>query len=228
MAKVIFIGSGFPRPKLVASATSTAETITVPANSQEGDTLILIDFGQHNSTGLTKVIPTGFTEIATTENSPANSRRTVSSCRLAPASYGSTVLTGQNAGTENRKILLVFRGGRRPTSLTPVAVDGAEAAGNMAAQTITVSGGTAPLIAFASYAATPAVVGGTPDIDPRTFTISGSDAKDGEVSNVDVDAALWVAFKSFYFGGTLSDITADMEDEGTANHLQTNYIELSA
>jgi hypothetical protein len=220
-----FIGSAAPRPKLLASVTSTTSTITVPATVKKGDYLVLSDFATTSSGSPTSVIPSGFSEVKTT--GPAGNRKVITSRKIAVGTEASTILTGMNGNRTNSKILLVFRGGKPPVSDNLSTPLDQETQGNPTPQTVAASGGTPPLLIFGVYTAMPNALGIIPSIDPRTLTIGGNDAKDGEVGVEIVNSAHWVAFRAFYFGQTPADAIVDMEDEGSLNMMQSFYSELS-
>jgi hypothetical protein len=91
-----------------ASANSNTSTITVPSQVVPGDFLVLFDIAFNPTTNPTKVIPSGFTELATATGS--NGRINTSYKQVLDASDSNTVLTGMDGATSNNKILLVLRG----------------------------------------------------------------------------------------------------------------------
>lgn len=220
---VTFIGGGFPRPTLFTSVISDTDQITIPASVREGDLLVLADFARNSASAVTNVVPTGFTQIVTTAQPTFGFHRTTTSFKVADSDDESDVLTGMDGDAYERKILLVFRGGKKITAAAAQDPDGVQSDGNPSAQTVTSSGGTAPLVVLGIYAAFAAVGA----IDPRSMTVSSVDVKDGEVSNEDGgQPSLWVAFKWYYHGQSVPDVVVDMDDEG-ANFLQSCYIEVS-
>jgi hypothetical protein len=193
-----------------ASATSTAATVTGPASIQAGDVLLLGDRAR-NTVGLpTAVIPTGFTEIASTASDGTTSRTRLS-YKIADGSEASASITGMDGTSTDNKVLLVFRPSTPATVLT-FADPGQETTDvNPTSQTITASGGAVPLIVGATYGSSAAV-------DPRSST----PAMDAEVSSSTL----------FYFGYKIynsapSDHTVDMDDEGATNTLQSFYVEVA-
>lgn len=212
-----------------ADATSSAETITAPADIQAGDLLVLYDRGYGASgSGLpATVVPSGFSVAANTTYSDAVNLiyvRQIISCKIADGSEASASLSGMpdaEPGTDPYKILLVFRPDVPAASFAVNDASGEATIGNPAAQTITASGGDGPLVVLGAYST---VSGGT--VDPRTFTVAAVAAKDGEVN---VSTHSYLAWK--IYDSAPADVVVDMEDENAGgNHpniLQGLYIELS-
>jgi hypothetical protein len=194
-----------------ASATSTASTITWPAVAA-GDIAVLFDYAQSGSTP-SSVTPDGFTNMC---NSSDADERAMTSFKLCNGSESGS-LTGMNGATTNRKAMVTFR-------CAPGAGYAAHAGntsggftnndpGNI---TVTSGSGRTPLIVVACYRSTGAV-------NPRTFTVGGSAAKDGEVSFH--TNTFYIAWK-FYLSEP-SDVVIDMDDEGDSNCQQGAYIYLA-
>jgi len=194
---------------LFDSNTSEATTISVPAGVQAGDLLVLADLALSAN-----VLPTDFTQIAT---DVVNTLRLSTSFKLATGSE--TTITGMSGSGAVSKILAVFRPNGTVASYGVFDAEQAATGGNPAGQTITSSGGTAPLIAFGFWGAN-----GT--VDPRAMT----PAKDAEL-NQDWDSntdALYIAWKFYDVGETPANVTVDMNDEGNANNMQSCYIQANA
>lgn len=195
-----------------ASATSTSSSVTGPASIAEGDLLVLLDRAQSSISVPAKVIPSGFTEIADTNDGIYT--RQVASYKIADGSEASASLTGMNGAVSNDKALYVFRGDVAITSVN-VSTPNAEITSiDPAQQTVSASGGTAPLVVLACYGTYFLYA-----ISPRTF----SPAKDGEINS---GTDLYLAYK--IYNSSPSDVTVDMDDEGFYNTLQSFYIECSA
>ena len=187
-----------------AEATSTAETIDAPADIQAGDLLVLLDYAI-DAAEPTTVIPTDFTSIVNTTNS--SSTKQIASYKIADGSEASATLTGMT-GLVIAKVLVVFRGSSAISTITASTPNAEITTGNPAAQSVTASAGTVPLIVFGCYGATGA-------IDPRTFTPD----KDGETAS---GTLLYLAWR--IDNATGQDTSIDMDDEGT-NVLQSFYLE---
>ena len=118
-----------------------------------------------------------------------------------------------NGTSQNRKVLLVFRPNVPANSLSVGPTSVATISDiNPVAQTIVATGGTAPLVVIGFY-------GSSGTIDPRTFTVGGSAAKDGEVSESN---NLYAAYK--IYNSAPADVVVDMDDEGTDNVVCGNWI----
>jgi hypothetical protein len=195
-----------------SSATSTAEIITAPSDIVAGDILVLIDHSNGLSTPTT-VIPSGFSALSNVSN-PNN--RQILSYKLANGTEAGASLTGMSSPTTVQKLLVVFSAGA--AALTPSSFNGEMTDGNPVAQTVSGSGGTPPLVILGAYYAQEAAA------DPRTFTVGGSPAKDGEVSGTDgFGSELWLAYK--IYDSNPADASIDMDDEANGNALQSGYIE---
>lgn len=187
----------------VDSATSSAETITVPAGVIAGDLLVLLDNAQ-GATVPTTVIPSGFTSIGNIND--GGQARQILSYKIADGSEASALLTGMNSTSET-KALYVFRGNTRILSASPLSVNGQATTGNPTAQTVTAGAGVVPLVVIGGYGANAAV-------SPRTMT----PAKDGEINSSTV---MYLAYKIYNISP--ADVSVDMDDEGI-NYLQSCYI----
>jgi hypothetical protein len=194
-----------------ASATSTASTITAPADIIAGDLLVILDRASSGGFSIpSSVTPSGFTLIGSSLNSTSGitGYRQNASYKLADGSEASASITGMNGGSTNNKAMLVFRG---DTPMTALALGGAGEQitdSNPTLQTCSASGGAAPLVVFGCYGSSGAV-------NPRTF----STTKDGEINP---STSLYLAWKIYNTSPADSDI--DMDDEGNMNALQSFYI----
>ena len=94
---------------IVASASSTSNTITVPSTARAGDLLVLFDCPCFNSTtGISGPVPSGFTSITAFPTSGWDNGIILSSAIATGASAGS-VLTGANGDRSDAKVLVVIR-----------------------------------------------------------------------------------------------------------------------
>jgi len=208
------------------SATSTnSATITAPSGILAGDLIVMLDLAAQNTTP-TSVVPSGFSSIA--DIFGTNIGRMVASYKRAVGTEGGTSITGMSTSGfyAMAKAIYVFRGNVPANNVSLVDADGIWASGNPTAQTVTSSGGTPPLVVLGFYGV--ATNGGR--VNPRTFTVAGSAAKDGELNalhdNTFVDSDIYIAYKIYNFGATPADCVIDMDDEGE-NALASCYIQLS-
>jgi hypothetical protein len=198
----------------VGSSTSTAATITLPADIQAGDLIVILDGANSAFATPAAVTPTDFTNHANnTVTPPYEGYRLMLSSKLAVGTEGSASITGMNGNAGNTKACYVFRGDIPATSRTPSTFNGEGTTGDPAAQNVAASGGSAPLVVLAGYFAR------SGPVDPRTF----SPAKDGEINAG--SGVLYLAYK--IYNSSPADVSVDMDDEVT-NLLQSGYIEMAA
>jgi hypothetical protein len=198
---------------LFASATSTAATINFPASIIAGDLIVLLDFAADAASIPTEVVPTNFTQIGT--SLALANRRQVASYKLALGTE-SGALTGMDGNASDQKAMYVFRLNNIATSLTVSTPNAQAAATDPTAQNVAASGGVAPLVVFGCYSCAAGAV------DPRTFTVGGVGAKDGEIN---ASTLAYLAYK--IYNTSPADVSVDMADEGT-NYLKSFYIEMAA
>lgn len=198
-----------------ASATSTAGTITVPADVRYGDLLVLHDRAT-NSAGHgipSTVLPLGFTAIANSSITSGPETRQIISYKIAAGSEAGTSITGMDGTGFDRKLLYVFRSDSTIESVVASTPNSEATDGNPAAQVVAASGGTPPLVVIGSYG-----TGGF-TLDPRSFT----PAKDGEITPGTGDN--YLAYK--IYNSSPANVTIDMDDEGARNILQSCYLSVS-
>ena len=208
-------GLVFARPSSVAfvtSTTSTAATISAPASVNAGDLLVLFDLAISGISPVTNVVPSGFTQIAT--DATLTTSRTTISYKIADGSEGSATLTGMDS-TFEAKVLLQFRANIQIQSVTAQDVSLISTSGSPSSESITASGGAAPLIILAYYGSDKPVAltftGATPD-----GTITNSTTLDNVVKHLSYNA-----------GETPVDITIGVGNGDSVNFLGGMYIELS-
>ena len=198
-----------------ATATSTAETITVPAAIEAGDIIVLLDRAHNLAAGgnPTAVVPTGFVSI----NDQAAVRiRQILSYKPADGTEDSSTLTGMTGTANVMKQLIVFRPNVPPVSLSIGSVV-ANLQSTDPAGVVTLAGaGSTPMIVLGAYG----VEGAGFLIDPRTF----STTKDAEYNTTSANGDLWLAYKIYDNGETPADTTIDMDDEGNLNTIQGCFI----
>lgn len=210
----------------VLSATSTGTTITAPVGILAGDLIVLCD-SIAGGTLDAGVVPTNFTPIANVIVTDVI--RQITSYKLAIGTEGGTSITGSPEGVygATAKVMLVFRGNKAASALTLGDVGSQATSGNPTAQTITSATGVAPLVVFGFYSC---AVAGTPAVNPRTFTVAGSAAKDGELEQLDtsgftMDTDCWIAWK--IYNTAPADVVVDMDDEGDGNALASCYLQMA-
>jgi hypothetical protein len=211
-------GGGLTTLAQVGSAVSTLATITAPATINPGDLLVLWQRAVNITTTIpTLVEPSGFTTISNTSfvSGGANGARYNVCYKIADGSEDGAALTGMDGSAADAKALYQFRGDVPISGVTVGDLETQSTDGNPSSQTVGASGGVAPLIVLAGYDTS-----GT--TDPRTFTVAGVGAKDGEIN---AGAGLYLAFKIYNNGP--QDVVVDMADEGNGNTLHTFYLQCS-
>lgn len=214
----IGLGAGGEQSPLaqVDSSTSTAATIVAPTTIVPGDLLILVQYS-FDAGGSAAVTPTGFTNFINVIDVGGGSRGMID-WRLADGSEAGATLTGMDEPAD-AKVLVVYRRAPIITSVTPLGAGSESTTGNPVAQTVGSASGAVPLIVIGGY-------GATAPVSPRTFTVSGVSAKDGEVGAGVGTTDAWQAWKIYEVGSTPDDVVIDMDDEGT-NALMSGYFQVS-
>lgn len=208
----------------VLSATSTnSANITAPVGIAAGDLIVMYDCATSDS-GPASVVPTGFTQIYDSGISGSNGKA-ITSYKIAAGTEGGTTITGMvgaGALSSSAKAIYVFRGDNPIAVITALDVDNTNTTGNPGAQTITSATGVVPLVVLGFY-----VVTGNTLVNPRTFTVGGIAAKDGEVNasynGPLIDTDLWIAYK--IYNSAPADVVVDMDDEGADNFLGSCYLQ---
>ena len=185
------------------------DAITAPASIDAGDLLVMLDYHVKPDGG---GLPAGWTQILNLSGAYVE---VTASYLIADGTEDGASITGWTGGLEGGKIIQQFRGDSPASAVTVQDVGSQLTSGNPTAQTITASGGTVPLIAFAGYGSSGAV-------SPRTFT----PAEDGEtsVSNPTI-VELYLKYK--IYNASPANISVDMDDEGFDNALVSFYLEVS-
>ncbi len=210
-ALIAAMGGGF---RLVTYSSSlNSANITVPAGGAVGDVLVLVD----SAANFTSSYPasgacSGFTEVNNVFDTNGVDRwnRVMLYYQHAASDLSGTSVTGGMTGNALvQKLLLVFRGTSAFATATVLDADGQATTGNPTAQTITVNGQTAPILAIAaSYAGT-------------GITMSGAS------SVVHPNGLLSMSYR-IYTTDPTADLTADTGDSaGNVNTLQSCYIQLT-
>jgi hypothetical protein len=193
-----------PTLSFVASATSTASTITIPATATTGDIAVLFD----TSTTTTLTVPSGWSQ----NNSASTSGiRTTYSYRVLTSGQAGTSVTGM-AGT-TRKVMLVFRASSSYNQLSGYSNGSQPTTAAPSNQTLPLSSVSKPHLAFAVYAWTTT----TP---PRGWVQTGGSPT--LVSSIST-SGVSVNYQINNSGTSPNNATITMGDGGT-NTLQTGYL----
>lgn len=163
---------------VVATATSTVGTITIPSSgAAAGDIAILFDSSRDSGSGSdipTKVIPAGWTELATDTGTAngGNGFRTTICCKvLAGGDLGASI-TGQNANA-NAKQMLVLRTDFPVSGATAGTLNYQVTTGNPTLQTVTPPTTAYPVLVVGGFHVNAA---GTFAISPSGTALSASAA----------------------------------------------------
>lgn len=134
-------GGGSLSLSFVASNTSLASTVVIPASAQEGDLAVMFDAAGNSAPSA--VTPSGWTNVA---NVGTGSLRVEAHYRVLAAGLAGTSVTGMN-NDEEAKICMVFRPSRAIASVV-ASTWLTQAASDPAAQTVSASGVAVPLVVF--------------------------------------------------------------------------------
>lgn len=207
-----------------STTAQNSGTVTGHASIIAGDLLVYLDRGYNKGGFPTSVTPADFTNIL---DFTANvDTKMMLSVKIATGAEASAAITGMSfSGGGGNKILAVFRPDALITTASAQDPDSEGAAGNPSAQTITSGSGAVPLVVLGCYGSYSSGTGAAV-VNPRTFTVGGSPAKDGEInSTVASSEDLWLAYK--IYNSSPANVVVDMDDEGSYNTLGSCYIQVS-
>lgn len=198
--------SGASGLSLIASDSNTnSATIDIPvAGRAAGNLCVLVQYSYNADSEPSYANPTGFTASA---HATGSDSRGYITWKILDGTE--TTLTGLDATTDYKHIY-VFGSGW--TTGTPLSINVINVNSNPAADTVTASGGTVPLVVIAAAF-------GKTGASFSTF----SPTYDGIISSTDGESA----YKIYAAGDTPVNHTIDMGDVGTDNYLANLYIELS-
>lgn len=187
----------------VATTTSLASTITVPATAAAGDLAIMFD----TSTTTTEVLPSGWSKIYTLTTTGI---RTTVLCKLLTSSDISASVTGM-AGT-TRKSMIVCRGNTDINQATVTLNASQATTGTPTSQTLPLSTVSKPHAAFA-------VLGYSATNPSKSWTQGGS----VNLLNSTSGSGVTVYYQNNDVGSSPSNATVTMGDGGS-NTFATFYI----
>lgn len=195
----------------VADGGSASSTTSLPSGSQAGDVCILFDFANNSSGTPTTVVPSGFTTISNLDGG-STSRRILSAGILTAADITAGTLTGMSGTNYVHKLVVGFRPDVAITSGSVGSANEEITNGNPTLQTITASGGAAPLVVFAM------------GCQNSGITMSGTLTSTGtQVTNLNS------RLRAYYhiYNTSPADLTVDMGDFGNNNSLHSAYFQVS-
>ena len=199
----------------LAGSTSTASTIVIPSATSAGDLIFLLQYASNSTFSVpSAVVPTGFTSIFNMTGGSTYTNRMTGTYKIAASGDGGKTITGMN-GDFNDKVIAVFRFG--PTGIQTVTVSTPSTEFSVvkpAAQTVTVSGISVPLIVFGCYRQSTTQTGQTM-----------SPTESGTISSTR-SPPINIRYKLYGNGSVPANATIDEADGGT-NFLASFYIKLN-
>lgn len=197
-----------------SNTTSDSLTISAPASIVAGDLIIAVQRSRNISGIPTAAIPSGFTSI---QDVSLTDCRQILSYKVAAGSEGGATLSGMSSdvgASGSCWVVLVFRAIYAATTANVVDVDGQMTNAAPTNQTITSSGGVAPLVVFGVF--------GSSAIGTTSFTPSAD-------ATFNATALIGGAIRLEYkiYDSSPADVTVTKNDSGDRNTLQSCYIELS-
>jgi hypothetical protein len=203
---------------VLSSTDSSGAAFTLPTGIIAGDLIIVLDCADSDAS---ISAPTGFTTIV---SAAVGGMDMVLSYKLAVGTESGASVNGLDGSFGEGKIVEVFRGNVPIKTVTPADTANEGTDNNPSAQTVNASGGTPPLIVFGGYESFDG------SVNPRTFTVAGSPAKDDEqqLSGFGTGSGaidLWLAWK--IYNTNPADVVVDMDDEGNDMMLLSCYIACS-
>lgn len=188
----------------VGQGNSLATTVTIPSIAAAGDIAVLFD----TSLTTTLTVPSGWTTI---NSATTTGIRTTYSYKTLVAGEPGSSITGM-AGT-TRKIVLVFRPDRTPTTITATSNGTQATTAAPTNQNIPLLSALEPNLAFA-------VFGYTTSTPSRTWTQTGDTSVQSANNST---SGITVRYEINNAGSNPQNATISMTDGGT-NTLQTGYI----
>lgn len=191
---------------------SSSGTLALPS-VQAGDILVVIERRFFSTSQDQQAPVTGYTKLKGMYASGAQtayciSYRIMDGTETVFPAYSGTDYVG------SRRMCFLFR----PTgAISGVAIqdeDHERTGGNPAAQVKNASASAAITIVLAMF-----INDGGGTVNPRTFT--------GATPDVEVSSSTWFYAKTVVQAPTASDVTVDMDDEGSNNQLTSFYLEIT-
>jgi len=132
---------------VVASASSTSNTITVPAAARRGDLLVLFDCPAFSTDRvIVGTVPSGFTLLGAGPTSGSYRNGIILSAAIATSTSGGSVLTGANGDTSDAKVLVVIRGSAAINTFAAINMNSQQTTGNPTGINISGTGVNGPAV----------------------------------------------------------------------------------
>jgi hypothetical protein len=207
---------------VASTLQSGPTTIAMPAGAQVGDIVFVIDrlAGGNAAVDLRTPLTSASNSFTAHQTTSGGFNTTFIGCRIS-----SRVLVAGELGTItnlanstntiiHRSMAVLFRPSIAITSTTYNITGGEYTTGNPAVQTVTVSNQPLAAMAMVIYAATAAV-------SPRTSGITMNELVEAGVTT------FYAKYKLYTAGEARTNFTVDMDDEGSANLLQSFYVKFN-
>lgn len=184
----------------VTYATTTSQTITIPASSQVGDIAVYVNRASGIVTIPTTVVPSGWTSVS---NVTATYTRSIIAYKILVTGNPGSSVTVMN-DTYDSTVMFIFRPTTTITSLSYASLNEQGVDTDPTAQTVTAQG--TPYI----------VIGACGSNATCTFNTSWPTAT--QIIN---STSCYVRLGYYIFNSNSSDVTVDMADAGSRNILQS-------
>lgn len=197
--------------EFLTSVTTSTSTIEIPSDAQEGDIAVLMDLGYSGAGVLTiptTTVPTNWISIANgSQGATAPGMRAICSYEILTASDPGTTITGINT-TNMRKTMVIFRPNFTVTSITLSTPGNSVTAADPAAQTISLTSVSNPVVGIAHMGCNNAV---------STRSVTG-----GAMSEITNTTNQYVQYEADNTVDISQNATVDIADGGI-NALQSFY-----
>jgi hypothetical protein len=205
-----------------ASYVSGSTTIAMPSGTQAGDIVFVIDrlAGTGSLTNFRTPLTSSSNSFTAHQTTSGGSTFSFLGCRISSRVLLSgelgtiTNLINNTTASAHRTIAVAFRPSSAITSVTYTQTGGQYTTGDPSVQTVTVSSQPAAALAMAVYTALAAVA-------PRTSSITMNELVESGVTT------LYAKYKLYSDGESRTNFTVDMDDEGSANLLQSFYVKFN-
>lgn len=195
-----FYGKSNLQLSYVTYATTTSQTITIPASSQVGDIAVYVNRSMGIVTTPSTVVPSGWTSVS---NVTATYTRSIIAYKILVTGNPGSSITVMN-DTYDSTVMFIFRPTTTITSLSYASLNGQGVDTDPTAQTVTAQ--STPYI----------VVGACGSTATCTFNSSWPTAT--QIIN---STSCYVRLGYYIFNSNSSDVTVDMGDANSRNILQS-------
>jgi hypothetical protein len=184
----------------VTYATTTSQTLTIPATSQVGDIAVYVNRATGIISTPTEVVPSGWTSVS---NVTATYTRSIIAYKILVSGNPGSSITVMNA-TYDSTVMFIFRPTTTISSLSNASLNGQGTDSDPTAQTV-------------SAQSTPYIVIGACGSN-ATCSFNSSWPTATQIIN---STGCYVRLGYYIFNGSYSNVTVDMADPGSRNILQS-------